>query len=363
MKFTLTGSGWRKKIRWGEPDDIFIAKGNPSAILEEFGRFLKKPGYKVGFISYNLCPERIEHAEDDLGIPDIMFAAFGTHRKESKAKVDVREGGEGLSREDYISAVKRAKEYIKRGDIYQVNISRRVKVQTALTSEEIFHALNVVQPAPFSALLDFGDFAIISGSMELFLRKVGSKIFEAPIKGTRPRGANLREDGKFKMELKMSEKEKAENLMIVDMVRNDLGRIAEIGSVKVEKLFDIKRYKTLWQMESMVSASLVGDISFADIIRATFPPASVTGAPKIRAMDIIEELEGKKRGPYCGAIGIFYPNGDFDLSVAIRIILKVGETLHMWAGSGIVYDSDPLAEYEETCLKLKASFNSIGSKA
>ena len=170
--------------------------------------------------------------------------------------------------------------------------------------------------------------------MELFLRRDGGKISTKPIKGTAKRSKDLRTDRSIKKQLGENEKEKAENLMIVDLMRNDLGRICETGSVKVKELFRINEYKTLFQMESEIEGRLRENISLSEIISSTFPPGSVTGAPKSRALEIIDELEPHYRGPYCGALGVFYPDKDFVLSVAIRIMLALDENTCYWVGGG-----------------------------
>jgi anthranilate/para-aminobenzoate synthase component I len=196
--------------------------------------------------------------------------------------------------------------------------------------------------------------------MELFLRKTGRKIVTKPIKGTRKKGFSVEEDAILKAELISSQKERAENLMIVDLMRNDLGRVCNYGTVKVNNLFNIESYATLHQMVSEVEGYLKDEIRIGDIIKSTFPPGSVTGAPKRRAVELIDELEPHVRGPYCGAIGIFYPNGDFTLSVGIRIMLVKKCIGTFWVGGGIVWDSDPEKEFDETLVKARAIQKALG---
>jgi anthranilate/para-aminobenzoate synthase component I len=195
--------------------------------------------------------------------------------------------------------------------------------------------------------------------MELFLRKSGRRITSRPIKGTRRRGRDGKEDERLRRELLESEKERAENLMIVDLMRNDLGRVCEFGSVRVKNLFEIEPYSTLYQMVSEVDGKLRDGVTVGEIIRNTFPPGSVTGAPKRRAMEIIDELEPHLRGPYCGAIGLFMPNGDFTLSVAIRVLAALGDMGTFWVGGGIMWDSVPELEHEETLVKAQAMMKAL----
>jgi len=259
-----------------------------------------------------------------------------------------------ITKNEYIKIIEKAKKYISSGDIYQVNLSQKFitsKLQDIyLTLLKFYEA----QPVPFSALFQYQEHTLISGSMELFLRKNGNSVYSKPIKGTAKRSNNLETDLKIKKELEKSKKEMAENLMIVDLMRNDLGRICETGSVKVNELFKINTYKTLYQMESEIEGVIRKNITLSEIINSTFPPGSVTGAPKSRAIEIIDQLESHYRGPYCGAFGIFYPNMDFTLSVAIRVMLAENSRTCYWVGGGIVWDSEPEDEYEETLLKAKA---------
>ena len=262
--------------------------------------------------------------------------------------------------EEYKETIERAKSYIGSGDIYQANLSQRYMAQFDQSPLDYFLRLYNSQPVPFGAYMDFGDFQVISGSMELFLRKTGNKLLTKPIKGTRRRGRTEELDTVKRAELISSDKERAENLMIVDLMRNDLGRICEKGSVKVNSLFDIETYSTLHQMVSEIEGIVNDDKGLAGIIGNVFPPGSVTGAPKKRTLEIIDELEPHLRGPYCGALGIFYPNGDFVLSVGIRLVVTKKGRATFWVGGGIVWDSDPEKEYEETILKSYAIKKALG---
>jgi len=250
-----------------------------------------------------------------------------------------------LTKDQYLERFKRIKEYIERGDIYQVNFTVRFEYHFEGDPLGLYGAFINRQEVPYGVFAHFGDFFIASGSMELFLQKEGEKIISKPIKGTLP----ITEDPERFFEM---EKELAENLMITDMVRNDLGKIAEWGSVRVEKLFGVETYKTLHQLVSTVSAKTRK--GFEEIIKATFPPASVTGAPKRRAVEIIDELEPHPREVYCGTIGVIKPNGDFTCNVAIRTALGRANDVFYYAGGGIVWDSDPLREWNEVNLKRRA---------
>lgn len=261
---------------------------------------------------------------------------------------------------EYVGIVERAKKYIESGDIYQVNLSRRFEVEGRVDAGALFRRLFHVQHVPFGAYIDFGDFQLVSGSMELFLRRKGKTLTTCPIKGTRSRGHSREEDTIKKAELLRSDKERAENLMIVDLMRNDLSRVCRRGSVKVGRLFDVETYATLHQLVSEVGGQVEGGEGVSGILEKVFPPGSVTGAPKKRALEIIDELEPHYRGPYCGALGIFYPDGDFALSVGIRTAVIEPDRTTFWTGSGIVWDSDPEAEFVETTLKSKAMTKALG---
>ncbi len=271
-----------------------------------------------------------------------------------------KELSSNMDEETYKDMVMRAKSYIQSGDIYQANLSQRYTAQFDLSPLDYFLRLYGAQPVPYGSYMDFGEFQIISGSMELYLRKTGRKLISRPIKGTHSRGQSEEQDTVKRAELVSSDKERAENLMIVDLMRNDLGRICEYGSVKVNSLFDIESYSTLHQMVSEVQGNVNDDRGLAEIIGNVFPPGSVTGAPKKRTLEIIDQLEPHLRGPYCGALGVFYPNGDFVLSVGIRLMVTQAGKSTFWVGGGIVWDSDPQKEYEETLLKSYAIKKALG---
>lgn len=262
-----------------------------------------------------------------------------------------------ISKEDYIKKVNILKQHIQQGDIYEINFCITFEAhQTNIDPLGIYQKLNSISKAPYSALVKFDKQYIISSSPELFLKKQGDKLITKPIKGTAKRGANTEEDEFIKNELQNNVKERNENVMIVDVARNDLSRIAKKGTVSVEKLCDIETYEQVHQMVSTVTCELKNNISFDDIINATFPMASMTGAPKIRAMELIDEYELYNRGPYSGAIGYIEKNGDFDLNVLIRSIFYDEEKqyLSFTVGSAITAMCNAEDEYEECLLKAKA---------
>ena len=366
-------------VTFNSPSESWESKDEPLSVLERFlGKYIAVGyfGYEFSrFTEEGFTPLREKEGES---FPDMCFLFFrgedGIYGRVEDLEPLLQKGffrrrvvsekgfkaSSNMSQREFMRMVERAKEYIASGDIYQANLSQRVTVPFASSPFAYLLKLFKVQPVPFACCIDFGGFQLISGSMELFLRKKGKQIITKPIKGTRKRGRTTEEDEVLKRELLASEKERAENLMIVDLMRNDLGRVCEYGSVGVNKLFHIDSYYTLHQMLSEVEGYIREDIKISDIIRATFPPSSVTGAPKRRAVEIIDELEAHLRGPYCGAIGIFYPNGDFTLSVAIRILIaKEGRGI-FWVGGGIVWDSDPEIEYEETLVKARAIEKALG---
>jgi para-aminobenzoate synthetase component 1 len=264
-----------------------------------------------------------------------------------------------FTRDTYVNAVLKAKEYIKRGDIYQVNLSQRFKVTLEADPFDLYGILRTINPAPFACFLNFGEVKVASASPERFLKVEGRRIETRPIKGTRPRGENPGEDERLKRELMSSVKDKAENLMIIDLERNDLGRICEYGSVRVTEFMACEEYATVFHLVSAVEGKLRKEADAADCLINCFPGGSVTGAPKIRSMEIIEELEPVKRSIYTGSIGYISFNGSMDTSVVIRTFIIKGRDAYFQVGGGIVYDSDPEREYEETLDKAKALIQAV----
>ncbi len=266
-----------------------------------------------------------------------------------------------VGRADYLKAVRRAKGYIAAGDIYQVNLSHRLEGEWRGPAWPLYERLRAASPVSYGAYLDLGDVKVLSASPERFVSLDGWHVETRPIKGTRPRGATPDEDRALAAGLLASEKDRAENLMIVDLLRNDLGKVCRVGSVHVPELFGIEGYSTVWQMVSTVRGELRSELGAVDLLRACFPGGSVTGCPKIRAMEVIEELEPVRRGVYCGSIGYLSFTGAMDTSIVIRTLVLQRGKIHLQVGGAIVSDSDPEAEYEETLTKSRAAMHALGA--
>lgn len=308
---------------------------------------------------------------NNLSFPEILFVEcerefLMTDLKRSEVvsgdKIKVRAT---VSKQEYIKNVTLLKQHIQQGDIYEINYCITFEALTInIDPVALYQKLNSISNASFSALAKFNNQYIISSSPELFLSRRGNKLITKPIKGTARRSSFPEEDLKIKTDLQSSLKERTENVMIVDVCRNDLSRIATIGSVKVEKLYDIESYLQVHQMVSTVSCELKEDVTFSEIIDATFPMASMTGAPKIRAMELIDQYELYNRGPYSGCLGYINPNGDFDLSVLIRSVFYDEEKqyLSFTVGSAITHLCDPEQEYEECLLKANAMLTALNAE-
>ncbi len=254
----------------------------------------------------------------------------------------------------YAALFERARRWIAAGDVYQVNLSVAFEANLRGDPAALYERLASRHPVPFGAYLDCGDFHLLSNSPELFLERRGARIATRPIKGTRRRGRTHDEDARLREELRHDVKERAEHVMIVDLERNDLGRIAEPGSVRVEELETVETYSSLHHLESTVHARLRPALRFSEILRATFPGGSITGAPKIRAMQVIDEIESGPREFYTGALLVHPPDGNFTMSIAIRTATVVDGTIRYRAGGGVVWDSVAEAEYRECLLKTQA---------
>jgi para-aminobenzoate synthetase/4-amino-4-deoxychorismate lyase len=252
---------------------------------------------------------------------------------------------------DYYAKVQRIKEYIAAGETYQVNFTDRVRVTTKLSADQAFGALLQQQPVAYSAFLNVAGQHILSLSPELFFRIEGDRIVTRPMKGTMPRGLDAADDVQVALRLQNDEKNRCEHVMIVDLLRNDLGRICTMGSVRVEDIFTVEKYETLLQMTSTIAGTLRSELSYYEIFKAMFPSGSITGAPKIRTMQIIHEMEPTSRGIYTGAIGYIAPNGSATFNVAIRTLVLKDCEARMGVGGGIVADSEPSEEYHECLLK------------
>jgi anthranilate synthase component 1 len=266
----------------------------------------------------------------------------------------VSEAVSEFSEADFISAVERAKRYIFDGDIMQVVLSQRTSKPYAASPMALYRALRSLNPSPYMFYYHFGEFHVVGASPEILVRLEGDMVTVRPIAGTRPRGKNAQEDAALAIDLLADPKERAEHVMLMDLGRNDVGRVAQTGTVKVTENMKIENYSHVMHIVSNVDAKLRPGLKAMDVLRATFPAGTVSGAPKVRAMQIIDELEVSKRGIYAGAVGYLGFNGDMDLAIAIRTgVIKDG-VLHVQAGAGIVADSVPQSEWIETQNKAKA---------
>jgi anthranilate synthase component 1 len=263
------------------------------------------------------------------------------------------------SKDCFVAQVKRAKEYIAAGDIFQVVLSIRFEGESEAHPFQVYRALRMINPSPYMYYLDFGGYQIVGSSPEMLVRLENGKAMLRPIAGTRPRGANADEDRRLERELLGDEKERAEHLMLVDLARNDLGRLARPGTVTVPQFCTVERYSHVMHLVSSVEGAINSEADMIDLFKATFPAGTVTGAPKIRAMEIIEELEGERRGPYAGSVGYFGLNGNMDQAITLRTILFAAGKYYIQAGAGIVADSVPEREHEEIHNKARALFRAL----
>ena len=265
-----------------------------------------------------------------------------------------------LRREEFEHAVEQAKEYIRAGDIFQVVLSQRFESPFQGEPLDFYRCLRFINPSPYMFCLKFGnDFALVGSSPEMHVRLVGNTVEIRPIAGTRARGATPAQDEANAAELLADPKERAEHIMLVDLARNDVGRVAEFGTVRVTEFMEIERYSHVMHIVSNVTGHLRNGCSAFDVVRATFPAGTVSGAPKIRAMQIISEMENTRRGCYAGAIGYFGFDGNIDSCIALRCAVLKDAQAYFQAGAGIVADSDPKREYEETVSKARAMMKAL----
>jgi para-aminobenzoate synthetase component 1 len=398
-------------LSWPRTGRTELRRGNPFHLLRDLLREHRGPpvgaamtgGGAVGYLGYDLFPfvEAIPRsARDDLRMPDLFLGFYDTigifdqaagratlcssdwggpegPRREAWDAWDGltaapgpgrREGAgfaagpveSNFTREQYEAAVLRVKEHIAAGDVYQVNLSQRFRVPFGGSPLSFYRRLRRTSSAPFGACLFPDGFSILSNSPERYLRIDGDRIETRPIKGTRPRGATPREDRKLAEELRTSVKDRAEHVMIVDLERNDLGRVCQYRSVHVPELEVVESYANVHHLVSTVAGLVHPSKEAVDCLRNSFPGGSITGAPKVRAMEIIEALEPTARGVYCGAIGYIDFAGRADLNIAIRTAVLQGDSLYVQVGGGIVADSDPAAEYEETLVKARSFLRVLG---
>jgi anthranilate/para-aminobenzoate synthase component I len=267
----------------------------------------------------------------------------------------------GLDREAYEERVNRCLAYIAAGDIYQANLSHRFSIDPGgRSARSIYRGLRTINPSPFAALLEFPNVTLIGCSPERLVRLIGTAVESRPIAGTCPRGPTTDEDRRLRKELLLSAKERAEHLMLVDLERNDLGRVCAYGTVHVDEFMAIEQYSHVSHIVSNIQGCLAPGRDALDLLQAIFPGGTVTGVPKIRCMEILEELEPVRRGPYSGSIGYFSPHGDLDLNITIRTLVMKSGMAYLHVGAGIVADSNPGREYQETLYKAEALFKALG---
>lgn len=371
---------------WGNEIEIMEAgkrrkfQKNPWEALTEFKN--KQSDWLFGYLGYEL-KDHIEllesgnteclHAPDlFFMIPDFLIEVDARHnltflkgklpektiQPKNKSKVEIQLKNQ-ISESNYVKLLEQAKRDIYEGEYYEINLSHPLEFELKGDSWNLYKLMKSAGPVPFGGYLEFDNLAICSSSPERFLAREGSKVWSQPIKGTASRTGEINELEAIE-KLKHSEKERAENLMIVDLVRNDLGRVAVKNSVKVSSLFEVQSFETVHQMVSTVECEVEEKAESIDVIKACFPMGSMTGAPKIAAMMAIEQYENYKRGIYSGAMGYIKPNGDFDFNVVIRTAIIEGKKLIYPVGGAITSDSDPVEEWNETLLKARAITNIFG---
>jgi len=415
----LKSRGKEVALTYSDREEVIV--GNPFDVLgQTLEKYVIQPcpypiplvGGVVGYFSYDLCHfiERLPAtAIDDFHLPECYLAFYDSvlafdnlegkayvvatgfpEQEEASRKEKAKERIEKLkdmvteaprpeealysrvvpganslklpanfTHEGYVEAVATAREYIASGDIFQVNLSQRFEADLPIAPYELYRRLRLVNPAPFACYLNFDDVVIASASPERFLRLRGDLVETRPIKGTRPRGKSAEADDALSRELLHSVKDRAENVMIVDLERNDLGRVCRYGTIRVRELWVLEKYATVFHLTSTVEGRLREGNNRIDLLRAIFPGGSITGAPKVRAMEIIDELEPTRRSIYTGSIGYLSFSGEMDLNIVIRTFLIKNGKAYFQVGGGVVYDSDPEAEYQETLDKARALIEAL----
>jgi len=408
---TFSSKGDKCRIaRSGEPEEI--QTGDPFTLLSSLLKQYRVPAHEhlpftggaVGYFGYELCHflENLPRKTvDDVNIPDCFFGfydgififdhqsntvnlvALGIHRAEIETltKLETHLNSvltaqpqlapyhsstpisfhTNMTKEQYLASIRRTREYIRAGDIYQINFTQRFDCAFDGDPISFYAALRAINPAPFAAYIDTGECTVVSSSPERFIRVQDGIIEARPIKGTIRRGATPAEDEQNIRTLLQSEKDRAELLMIVDLERNDLSRVAKTGTVRVPELFAVETYATVHHLVATVTAELRPECDLIDCVRATFPGGSITGAPKIRAMEIIDELEPTQRNIYTGSIGYLGFDGNMDLNIVIRTVVIKDNRAYLQAGGGIVWDSDPEQEYQESLIKARALMEALRS--
>jgi len=360
--------------RVDDPAGLALPCGAVGAFGYDLGQHLERlprraeddldfPDLVLGFYDSLTCIDRVDGGAVQVGFdtpfpqraitPELYKEAFGSGTSTARP-------GRNFTREQYLAAVSRIREYIHAGDAYQVNLSQRFHARSEQRPFDVYQALKAASPAPYAAFLEFGRRALLSASPEQFLELRGRKLVTRPIKGTRRRGATPGDDERLARELMTSPKDDAELAMIVDLERNDLGRVCEPGSIQVTAPKVLERHPTVHHLSATVEGTLRRGVGAVDVLRAAFPGGSITGAPKIRAMEIIDELEPTRRAFYTGAVGALGFDGSMNLSIAIRTVLADGADYYYQAGGGITADSDPAAEYDETLAKAAAMARALG---
>ncbi|RJP16154.1 MAG: anthranilate synthase component I family protein [Candidatus Abyssobacteria bacterium SURF_5] len=412
--FTIRAKRFACRIR--DANGERTLPGNPVDTIKELLAPYRLPhqpqlpqffGGMVGLFSYdmkNYFEELPDEAEDDLDLPDCFLICVDTvvvfdrmtgaveiissvfdcsdgaqaeakafskvsqflgklNNGSTSASEDARIGfGEMTSThtiEKYSEMVVRAKEYIAAGDIFQANLSQRLKIPFEGGTIELYRRLTRINPSPFAFYMDFGEFQLVSCSPERLVRVIGDFVETRPIAGTRPRGRSEAEDEALREELILHPKERAEHIMIVDMARNDIGRVCTCGTVRPDELMVIERYSHVFHIVSNIVGTLAPGRSCFDVLAAVFPGASITGVPKIRCMEIIDELESVRRGPYTGSLGWISYTGDMDLNIIIRTFVIKGGNAYIQVGGGIVADSEPEREYQESLNKAQALIEAL----
>lgn len=338
--------------------DMFLMLTDTMLVFDNLRQTIKV----VRSVHLDGVPPEQAYAEAVGGIEDVISAL----RKPVAPPARMPSNGPGEEfassfgeREAFEEAVRRTKEYIRAGDVFQLVLSQRFERPSSAEPFDIYRALRVINPSPYMYFLDTGDAEIVGSSPEILVRCEGESITLRPIAGTRRRGRDGKEDLALEEELKQDPKECAEHIMLVDLGRNDVGRVARTGTVEVTELMAVERYSHVMHMVSNVEGVLKEGCDSFDVFKACFPAGTVTGAPKIRAMEIIEELEPSRRGPYAGAVGYFSYSGNMDTCITIRTLVVKGGKVHVQAGAGIVADSDPAREYMETVNKAKGMVRAV----
>ena len=413
-RFSFLGAGPKSTLTWrlGQPGDP-VEQVRARLSTHQAVRVPGTPRFSgglVGYLSYDavqLLEPRVPIANaDELGFPDALFmdfdevVAFDNLRHSLHVIVEVR-CGEGddpralyhgalarigatlaalsrplrdrrppragrpaelrarTSRPEFEAAVRRAQEYVRAGDCQQVVLSQRFDAEVSVPPFEVYRALRRVNPSPYLFFLQAGRQALVGSSPETLVKLEDGEVTLRPIAGTRRRGQDADEDRRLEAELRADPKENAEHVMLVDLGRNDVGRVSAVGTVRVTALKTVERYSHVMHLVSEVRGRLAPGLGAVDVLRASFPAGTVTGSPKVRAMEIIDELEPARRGPYAGAVGYFDRGGDMEMCIAIRTLLQSGRRISVQAGAGLVYDSKPASEYQETVNKARALFTAV----